>query len=418
MTVYDVVVIGGGPAGLMAAGTASENGAKVLLIEKMGSVGRKLLISGKGRCNITNTITNTKEFVTHFGKTGKFLYQAFNAFSSADTINFFNKRGMVTKVDKGFKVFPMSDLAEEVLSILTRYLKEHKVEIRQGVIIHKINTTDDRITSISTATGDILCKSVILATGGKSYPKTGSAGDGYNYAKKLGHNIIEPKPALVPVIVKESWVKILQGMSPRGARFSIYHGGKKIADDLNDAVFTDNGLSGPAIYNLTRVIDITQAGLQLSIDFRPDIEHHLLDKEIAEYINENSRKKLKNMLDKYFQPKLLALAIEQTGINPEMRSCDLKKEDRKKLINILKNLRLNIEKFAGFERAVVTAGGIDLKEIDGKTMKSKIIDNLYFAGEIINLDGPTGGFNLQLCWSTGRLAGKSSSMIYHHCDRN
>jgi len=409
MNVYDVVVIGGGPAGLMAAGTAAENGAKVLLIEKMGSIGRKLLISGKGRCNITNTITNTKEFVSHFGKSGKFLYQAFNAFSSTDTISFFNDKGMVTKVDKDFKIFPMSDLAEEVLSILTRYLKEYKVEIRQGVIIQKINTIDNKITSISTATGDILCKSVILATGGKSYPKTGSTGEGYNYAERLGHSIIEPRPALVPVVVKEGWIKKLQGMSPRDALFSIYADGKKISDDKSDAVFTENGLSGPAIYNLTRKIDITQPNLELAIDFIPDIEQHILDKEIAEYINENSRKKLKNMLEKYFQPKLLALAIEQTGTDPEIRSCDLKKEDRKKLVTILKNLRFNIEKFAGFERAVVTAGGIDLKEIDGKTMGSKLIKNLYFAGEIINLDGPTGGFNLQLCWSTGRLAGKSSS---------
>ncbi|PLX68945.1 MAG: aminoacetone oxidase family FAD-binding enzyme [Denitrovibrio sp.] len=409
MNVYDVVVIGGGPAGLMAAGTAAENGAKVLLIEKMGSIGRKLLISGKGRCNITNTITNTKEFVSHFGKSGKFLYQAFNAFSSTDTISFFNDKGMVTKVDKDFKIFPMSDLAEEVLSILTRYLKEYKVEIRQGVIIQKINTIDNKITSISTATGDILCKSVILATGGKSYPKTGSTGEGYNYAERLGHSIIEPRPALVPVVVKEGWIKKLQGMSPSDALFSIYADGKKISDDKSDAVFTENGLSGPAIYNLTRKIDITQPNLELAIDFIPDIEQHILDKEIAEYINENSRKKLKNMLEKYFQPKLLALAIEQTGTDPEIRSCDLKKEDRKKLVTILKNLRFNIEKFAGFERAVVTAGGIDLKEIDGKTMGSKLIKNLYFAGEIINLDGPTGGFNLQLCWSTGRLAGKSSS---------
>jgi len=411
MEMFDVVVIGGGPAGMMAAGSAAENGAKVLLIEKMGSVGRKLLVSGSGRCNITNTIKETKDFVTHFGKNGRFLYQALNAFSTTDTVRFFNDNGLATVIDKGFKIFPASDMALEVLSVLTRYLKKHNVQIRQGIIIKDIKTEGNRVTSVLLNNEEIGCNSLIIATGGKSYPKTGSTGDGYTYAEKLGHNITNPTPALVPVIVKETWIKKLQGLSLRDARFSIYSENKKITDEINDAVFTDNGLSGPAIYNITRKIDITKNGLELAIDFRPDIEHLELDREIASTMETNSKKMLKNVLEAYFQPKLLPIAMENAEIDPDSRAGNLSKSSRKKLVNILKNTRFQIDRFAGFDRAVVTSGGVDIKQIDGKTMVSKIVENLFFAGEVIDLDGPTGGFNLQLCWSTGRLAGVSAAEL-------
>jgi predicted Rossmann fold flavoprotein len=409
MKIYDVVVIGGGPAGLMAAGSAAESGADVLLLEKMGSLGRKLLISGKGRCNITNTINNTKEMVGHFGKKGRFLYPAFNAFSNADTVKFFNKRGMSTRVDKGFKIFPESDMAEEVLSVLTRYIKDNNVDIRQGVIVKEIKIDGDNLCEVVLADGEVQCKTVVLAVGGKSYPKTGSSGDGYSYAKKLGHNIIEPKPSLVPVVLKEGFVKQLQGLSLRDCGFHIYKDGKKIAQDINDAVFTENGLSGPAVYNLTRMIDIKEKGLELLLDFMPEKDHKELDLLIADEAEKNARKMLKNLMEDFFSPKLLPVAMELSGVDGEMRAGNLSKKDRKEFVKILKSMKFSVERFAGFERAVVTSGGIDLKEIDGKTMMSKIADNLYFAGEVIDVDGPTGGYNLQVCWSTGRLAGISAA---------
>lgn len=409
MSNYDIIVIGGGPAGLMAAGTAGENGAKVLLIEKMGSLGRKLLISGSGRCNITNTIENTSEFISHFGKKGRFLYQAVNNFGTSDTIQFFNARGLKTTVEHGTKIFPESDTAIEVLSVLTRYVKEGGADIRQGVIIQDIKA--DKGFTVTTANETFYSDKLIIATGGKSYPKTGSTGDGYNYARSLGHTIIAPFPALVPVIVKETWVKDLQGLSLRNAELSIYKDGKKISSDIHDAVFTDNGLSGPAVYNLTRKTDITEKDLTLAIDIYPQTEHHILDSQIAEYAMSNSRKTLKNLLDKFFPPKLLPIAMKMAEADPEMRAGNLSKVTRKKLVGTLKNLRFDIEKFAGFERAVVTSGGISLKQIDGKTMESKIVKGLYFAGEVIDIDGPTGGFNLQICWSTGRLAGQKSSAL-------
>jgi len=410
MNSYDVIVIGGGPAGMMAAGSAAENGSKVLLLEKMGSIGRKLLISGSGRCNITNTVKETKDFVSYFGKNGRFLYQAINHFSTSDVISFFNNRGLVTAVEKDFKIFPESDTAVEVLSVLTRYMKEFNVDIRQGVIVQNINCENGRISSVTLANDEIInCKTLIIATGGKSYPKTGSDGDGYRYAKKLGHAISKPTPALVPVIVKESWVKKLQGLSLRDSRFAVYKDNKKIAEDIHDAIFTDNGLSGPAIYNLTRKIDVTEKGLELRIDSCPQKDHQELDSELANYAEINSRKTMRKVLEKFFPPTMLPLALEMSETDPDMRAGNLNKGTRKKLVNILKNMRLTIDKFAGFERAVITSGGIELKEIDGKTMRSKIVENLYFAGEIIDIDGPTGGFNLQVCWSTGRLAGVSAA---------
>jgi len=408
MNIFDTAVIGGGAAGLMAAASAAEKGAKVVLIEKMGSTGRKIRISGKGRCNITNTIKDTREFIEHFGKKGKFLYPAVNSFSTSDTVNFFNSLGLATRVEKDFKVFPVSDLAIEVVSTLNNHLKKLNVKVLPGAIIKDIQKNE--CFSVSLQNDTVFCKTLIIATGGMSYPKTGSTGDGYAYAEKFGHSIVRPVPALTPVVVKENWIGELQGLSLIKTRFSIYKNGKKLTDEINDAVFTENGLSGPAIYELTRKTDVTERDLTLSLDMYPDTEHHILEKKIADTAAANGKKMVKNVLEAFFQPKLLPTAMKICGIDPEMRSGVLSRKQRKELVKIMKDMRLTIDRFEGFEKAVVTAGGVALKEIEGKTMESKLTPGLFFAGEVIDLDGPTGGFNLQMCWSTGRLAGKSAGI--------
>ncbi len=404
---YNTAVIGGGPAGMIAAGFSAENNKKVVLIEKNERAGKKLLITGKGRCNITNAEENVRSFIEKFGKKGKFLYSALTAFGVQDIISFFEKRGLELKVERGMRVFPKSDSSRDVLQVLLDFLKQNNVEVLLHSKVKKIEKKDNKITKIILSNAqEIIADNYILATGGLSYPTTGSSGDGYVWLKELGHTIINPKPARVSILVKEPWIKELQGLSLKNVNISIFQG-KKRDERFGEALFTDEGLSGPIILDMSRNIDdlLRDGPVELFIDFKPALDHNKLDLRILRDFKENSNKRFKNSLDALLPQKLIPVIINLSQIGPEKLVNTITKEERRKIINLLKEFKLNVNSIDGFERAVITSGGVDLKEIDPKSMKSKLVDNLYIIGELLDLDGPTGGFNLQVCWSTGYLAG-------------
>jgi len=410
---FDVAVIGGGPSGMMASGKAGEAGAKVLLIEKNKTPGKKLLLTGKGRCNFTRAEFNERLFVEDFGKGGKFLLSALFNFGAEDVIGFFEKHKLKTKIERGKRVFPATDQAEDVLNVLIRYLEENKVQVMGGTRVVDLEREGNRIKRLVTSKGDILAKNFIICTGGKSYPLTGSAGDGYDFARKLGHKIITPEPALVPIKIKEKWAGDLQGLSLKNVQINVFQNGKKQDDRFGEMLFAHFGLSGPIILDISKKVgELLKLGeVTISLDLKPALEYPLLDQRIQKDFKKYNNKIFKNSLKELLPQKLIPVIIKLSGINPEKTVNVITKEERKKLVDLLKNLKMQALGLLGFDQAIVTSGGVDLKEIDPKTMKSKLIDNLFFAGEIINLHGPTGGYNLQLCWSTGCLAGKNAARL-------
>ncbi len=390
---YDVCVIGGGPAGMMAAGQLAEQGQRVVLLEKNQELGIKLLMTGKARCNITNAEEDLKKIIKVYGKNGKFLYSALNNFSNKDIVEFFENRGLKTKVERGNRIFTSSDKSQDVLDCLKKYLSDNNVDIKYNTPVKKLTVEGDKIIRAD----GIVADNFVIATGGKSYPASGSTGDAYAWLEELGHTIIEPRPALTPIIVKEKIVKELEGLSLKNVEISLWDS-KKISSYFGEAVFTAQGLSGPTILNLSKQ---AKEGLKLKIDFKPALDFPALDKRIQKDFTEFNNKQFKNSLNQLMPAKLIPVMIRLSGINPNKKVNEVTKEERKKLVKLLKEFELTIKGVVGFSKAIVTSGGVSLKEVDPKTMKSKIIDNLYFAGEVLDIDGPTGGYNLQVCWSTG-----------------
>lgn len=405
---YDIAVIGGGPAGIIASGIAAQKGARVILLEKNNRLGKKLLLTGKGRCNITNAEYEKARFIDAFGKKGKFLYSSLHFFGVEDTVDFFHKLGLSTKIERGGRVFPESDRAEEVLSVLLGFLNKNKVVIKQNSPVLDLIKKNQSIDRLRLTKEEIKAEKYILCTGGLSYPVTGSTGDGLKWAEKLGHTVIPCNPGLVSVRVKEEWVKELQGLSLKNVRINIYQD-KKQDERFGEALFTHDGLSGPIILDMSKTISELQKkeDVELHIDYKPALEYNKLDERIQRDFKQYSNKIFKNSLASLLPRKLIPVVVLLSGINSSKQVNNITKEERKKLVHLLKNMVFHVKKLSGFTNAVITIGGIALNEIDPRTMKSKIIDNLYFAGEIIDLDGPTGGYNLQVCWSTGYLAGKS-----------
>ena len=416
-----VVVIGGGPAGMMSAIMAKEAGNEVILIEKMKSLGRKLLITGKGRCNITSSLP-MEEFIKNTPGNGKFLYSVFNNFSNKDIIKFLNKEGLEVKEERGNRIFPVTDKSQDVLDCFIKKLKKDKVEIHYNEKVEEIlyDKKDDKkiVTGVRTSKGEIKADKVILATGGKSYPLTGSTGDGYSLAQKLGHNITDLKPSLVPVeIFEKSICKDLQGLSLKNVSIKIVdnENKKEIYSDFGEMLFTHFGVSGPIILSssahLVRYKNIDQKfknkNIKLVIDFKPALSEEKLEARILRDFEEFKNKQFKNSLDKLLPQKLIPVIIEQSSINENKKVNEITKEERKKLVILLKNFTLTLEKLRPIEEAIITSGGINIKEINPKTMESKLVQNLYFAGEIIDVDSYTGGFNLQIAYSTGYVAGLS-----------
>lgn len=325
-------------------------------------------------------------------------------------MEFFENRGMETKIEPGNRVLPVSDKAQDVLGVLIGYLKDSGVEVKVNSEIKEIIKKSKKIEKLILANGEeIIADKYIICTGGKSYPLTGSSGDGYKWLKKLGHEIVEPLPALTPIALKDKFVKELEGVSLKDVSIFIYKNNKKIESQIGEAIFTSDGMSGPLILNMSRIVGKNLSeNLKLRVDFYPQLDFDKLDRKIqADFQNDNN-KLFRNFLEKLLQPKLAMVILKLFGINPEKQVNLVTKEERKKLVHLLKEFDLEISGLGGFEKAMVTSGGVKLIEIDPKTMKSKLIDNLYLAGEILDLDGPTGGFNLQICWSTGYVAGESA----------
>lgn len=407
---FNIAVIGGGPAGMIAAGKASEMGSRVILIEKNKNLGVKLLITGKGRCNITNKADGLKEMINRFGKNGKFLFSAFSKFGVDEVISFFESRGLKTKIERGGRVFPVSDRSQDVLNVLINYLKKSNVEIKTNSKVKKIIKKGDRIEKIILANHEeIIADNFVICTGGKSYPITGSTGDGYKWVEKIGHTITRISPSLAPIVIKESYVKELEGLSLKNVEISVYKDDKKINSRFGDAIFTVNGMSGPIVLDMSKAISKELPGkVRMQIDFKPALDFIKLDKRIQRDFQKGSNKLFKNSLDGLLPKKLIPVIIRLSEIDPDKKVNSITKEERRKLLHLLKEFSLEIKELEGFKRAIITTGGIELNEVDQKTMKSKLIDNLYFAGEILDLDGPTGGYNLQVCWATGYVAGESA----------
>lgn len=410
---YDVIVIGGGPAGMIAAGKAGENGARVLLLEKNEQLGRKLLLTGNGRCNITHAEFDNSELVKSLGKKGKFLFSALNAFGPAKVMEFFATLSVPVKIEKSGKVFPVSDKASDVLQALEEYLKKNGVEVLKranvsGFEMEK-NDNEKKIKGVISNGKTIRADKFILATGGRSYPVTGSTGDGYIWARAFGHTITIPQPSLVPLKIREDWIKELQGVSLKDVKISLtQNDNKKIENQIGDLIFTHFGVSGPAILNLSRTLaelEKSDDHFFLSIDLKPEMDKKELDTVIQEYFARNVNKNINNCLSEFVSQKLAKTILQLTGIPAEKKINIITKEERLCIINLIKEMRLTIAGNTGFAQAMVTRGGVNLKEVDSRNMQSKIIANLFLAGEVLDLDGPTGGYNLQIAWSTGYAAG-------------
>lgn len=408
---YDVIVIGGGPAGMMAAGKAAEKAGRVLLLEKNKNLGAKLLITGKGRCNLTNAEPDLKEFSKKFGKKGRFLLPALYNFGPKEIMRFMESRGVPVKIERGMRVFPQSDRAQDVLSALTSYLKDKSVKIETEAPVKNIIFENKNIHGVALFDNTkIQADKYIVSTGGMAHPETGSSGDAYPWLRKMGHKIVEPRPVLTPVLVKEKWVKRLEGLSLKNVRIDVYQNRKKRFSDFGEALFTDNGLTGPIVINMSKEIGklLGRDDVRLKIDFKPALGFEKLDKRIQGDFKKSARKMFKNSMNALLPSKLIPVIVHLSGINPEKRVNKATKKERATLLHLLKELTFRVSGVGGFERAMITAGGVDLREVDPQTMRSKIIDNLYFAGEVLDIDGPTGGYNLQVCWSTGVLAGSPS----------
>lgn len=409
MEKYDVIVIGAGPAGLLAAGRAAELGAKVLLLEKMRQEGRKLLITGKGRCNITNSAT-ISEFITHVYPNGKFLRNAFSKYFSKDIIDLLEKYGVDVILERGGRYFPEGNRAADVLQALMKWTKELKIEIRRNYKVEKILVAEGKVLGVVANDKKIMSKSVILATGGKSYPATGSNGDGYIMAKKLGHTIENVTPALVPLITEGQTAQKLQGLNLKNVRATVWINDKKAGEAFGEMIFTHFGLSGPIILTLSRIVVAAlhkNDKTEITIDLKPALDEQKLDKRLIRDLNEHGKKKLANVFKNWLPSSMIPVFIELLAIDPDKECHQVSAKERKKIRHLLKNLRFSINKYRSFKEAIITAGGVPTKEISPKTMESKIVKGLFFAGEIIDLDAETGGYNLQIAYSTGWLAGNS-----------
>ena len=406
-----IVVVGAGPAGMMAAIKAAENGASVVLLEKMKRAGKKMLITGKGRCNITN-VAEIPELIKNIPGNGKFLNSCIRAFDNEDVQYFFNGIEVPTKVERGGRVFPVSDKAADVVDAMVLQLHELGVKLYTDVKVSDILVQDNKAVGVKTDDGQKFeAEAVIIATGGSSYPGTGSTGDGYKMADKIGHKVVTPLPALVPLELEEEWVKDLQGLSLKNVRVTLFADEKRITDMFGEMLFTHFGVNGPIILSLSRktaqLLD-DDSFVELMIDLKPALTFEQLDARVLRDFEKYQRKEMKNALKDLLPGRLIPPVLDGAYIEPDRMVNSITKEERHRLVNVLKGLLVTVTKTRPIAEAIVTAGGVDVKEINPKTMESKLIKNLYFAGEVVDVDAYTGGYNLQAAFSMGAAAGNWS----------
>lgn len=404
-----VLVIGAGAAGSMAAIFAARAGNDVLVFEKNAKTGKKIYITGKGRCNLTNAVEN-EELIKNTIRNPKFMYSAYSAFSSNDTIGFFEKLNCPIKVERGNRAFPESDHSSDIIKALDKAMEEAGVKVRYNTPVEQLVISDDGATikGIKLRDGKMVeADKVIVATGGLSYRSTGSTGDGYEFAKQAGHTVKDLRPSLVALEVKESFVKELEGLSLKNVRVIVKNGKKTLFNELGEMLFTRNGVSGPLILSVSSIAgDIFYSeGGELSIDLKPALTEDELDARLLRDFTEFRAKALKNALDKLLPKSLIPVFLERTKINTEKKTGDLTKSERSVIIGLLKHFTLQVTGLRGYEEAVITKGGVSVKEINPQTMESKLVKGLYFVGEVLDVDALTGGFNLQIAWSTGVVAG-------------
>ncbi|MBQ7955380.1 MAG: NAD(P)/FAD-dependent oxidoreductase [Lachnospiraceae bacterium] len=409
-----VVIVGGGAAGMMAAVSAAQMGHQVILYEKNEKLGKKIYITGKGRCNVTNACDIEKLFQAVNGNS-KFLYSAFYGFDNSQVMAFFEENGCPLKIERGERVFPVSDHASDVIFALQRCMKELGVEVNlhtpvTEICLKKNEDGKDKVSGVKLKNKDFVeADSVIIATGGLSYPTTGSTGDGYEFAESTGHLVTDRKPSLVPLVTSEKWCHELMGLSLKNVEVSLYRQGKEIYRDFGEMLFTHFGISGPLILSASAqyVEKAWNEKAEIFIDLKPALDEEQLDKRLLREFEENKNKQFKNAVGGLFPSKLTPVMIMLSGIDPEKKVNEITKKERKDFVNLIKKLPLTVIGCRDYNEAIITKGGVSVKEINPSTMESKKVKGLYFAGEVLDLDAVTGGFNLQIAWSTGSLAGSS-----------
>ena len=403
----NVIVVGGGAAGMMAAVFAARNGQNVQLLEKNEKLGKKLFITGKGRCNITNA-ADIEDLFTAVISNPKFLYSGFYSFTNQQVVDFFEELGVKTKIERGERVFPVSDHSSDVIAAFSRELKSLGVSVSLHTEVKELLCEQDKVCGVLLTNGKKMkADAVIVATGGISYPSTGSTGDGYRFAREAGHKVTELLPSLVPMEVRQWYAKELQGLSLRNIEIRITDGKKKLYEEFGEMLFTHYGVTGPVILSASSVVGKTlrKKELTLHIDLKPALSEEQLDKRILREFDANHNKQYKNSIDSLFPAKLKPVMIELSEIEPEKKVNEITKEERQRLVHLIKDFTMTLTGLRGYNEAIITKGGVSVKEIDPGTMESKIIKGLYFAGEVLDLDAVTGGYNLQIAWSTGYLAG-------------
>ncbi len=401
-----VVIIGGGPAGMMAAAQASSRGKKTVIIEKNNTLGRKLLITGKGRCNITNDC-DISEFINNVPVNGNFLYSAFYSFTNRDLISMLNDTGLATKVERGGRIFPASDKAADVLKALMIILKNNGVKLLRAEV-KDIRCSGDEKTVVLSDNRCIKCKSAVIATGGLSYPGTGSTGDGYRFAKKLGHTVMPLKASLVPLEISSPYIRELAGLSLKNTAVKIFRNGREYYSDFGELLFTHYGMSGPVILSASsHMRDFDKYSYKIALDLKPALDEQTLDKRILRDFEKEKNKDFINSLDDLLPKKMIPVIVKASGVPARKKVNEINKTERRQLVQTVKNLEFDVDGLRPVREAIITSGGINVKEINPATMESKICSGLYFAGEVIDVDAYTGGFNLQIAFSTGWLAGQN-----------